>query len=109
MGTRNLDKQVERLLAPRESSIEIKLKRIVVSHKGLCLKFVSPGTRGVPDRAVYMPGGKHYLVETKRPKFSRTNEMQHALHALFLGLGFKIRVIHTEEQLKDFENEISAL
>ena len=32
---------------------------------GLCWKFVSPGTRGVPDRIICLPGGKIIFAELK--------------------------------------------
>lgn len=55
----------------RESKIEAYLRREVMKRGGRCLKFVSPGRRGVPDRIVQWPEGRlpartHY-VETKAP------------------------------------------
>jgi len=58
----------------RESKIEAYLRREVARCGGRCLKFVSPGRRGVPDRIVQWPAGSvplraartHY-VETKAP------------------------------------------
>ena len=39
----------------------------VERKKGLCLKWVSPGFTGVPDRIVILPNGKIFFVEVKRP------------------------------------------
>ncbi len=53
-----------------ESQIEKNLcTRVKLLGKGvLCLKFVSPGCTGVPDRIILLPGGKVIFVELKRPK-----------------------------------------
>lgn len=48
-----------------EKLIEKKLREGVKKLGGLALKFTSPGTAGVPDRIVLMPGGKIYFVELK--------------------------------------------
>ena len=48
-----------------EKEIEGVLRRRVVELGGLCWKFVSPGTRGVPDRIIVMPGGRVVFAELK--------------------------------------------
>ena len=50
-----------------EKDIENHLRDGVRSLGGLCLKFVTPGFTGVPDRIVIMPGGRIAFVELKRP------------------------------------------
>ncbi len=40
----------------------------ITKLNGLCLKWVAPGTRGVPDRIIIMPEGKTYFVEMKQEK-----------------------------------------
>lgn len=52
-----------------EKEIEQKLKK-QVEHNipgALCLKFVSPGNSGVPDRLILIPGGVAVFVELKAP------------------------------------------
>lgn len=49
----------------RESQIEERLGRMIRSRGGLYYKFVSPGSRGVPDRLVILPGGRVIFVELK--------------------------------------------
>ena len=51
----------------RENVVEKRLGNYIKSKGGLCLKWVSPGFTGVPDRIVLMPGGKIIFVEVKRP------------------------------------------
>lgn len=49
----------------RESSIERKLVDGVKKLGGLCLKFVSPGNPGVPDRVIITKDGRIIFVELK--------------------------------------------
>lgn len=102
-----IEKQLKNLATAKENRIETKLIRAVRSKKGVCMKFVSPGQRGVPDRLCFFPGGKFWLVETKRPG-KKPDPLQLIMHELFRKLGFEVRVISNEEQLKQFENEISG-
>lgn len=49
-----------------ENDIEKHLKKQITKIGGLCFKFVSPGTRGVPDRIILYKG-ETCFVELKRP------------------------------------------
>lgn len=49
-----------------ENDIENYLIKKVELLGGLCMKFVSPGRRGVPDRIILIDG-KTFFVELKRP------------------------------------------
>lgn len=51
----------------RESDIERKLKKAVEGTGALCLKFVSPGCTGVPDRIILLPNGMMCFAELKAP------------------------------------------
>ncbi|QJC22021.1 VRR-NUC domain-containing protein [Arcanobacterium buesumense] len=50
-----------------EKHIEKHFKRLIEKHGGLCLKFVSPGTQGVPDRIIITPTGHITFAELKAP------------------------------------------
>ena len=50
-----------------ESRIEKTFTARVRNLGGLCMKFVSPGLDGVPDRLVLMPRGRACFVEFKAP------------------------------------------
>ncbi len=52
---------------PKEVSLEQVLVFEVEKRGGLCWKFTSPGTVGVPDRIVIVPGGRVAFVEMKSP------------------------------------------
>lgn len=89
----------------REKQIEIKLKCAVKERGGLALKFVSPGTAGVPDRIVLIPDGRLYFVEVKAPG-KRLSPKQEKMAAVLERLGHKVRVIDSIEQVKEFMDEI---
>lgn len=48
-----------------EKEIERRLALGVREHGGLCYKFVSPSTPGVPDRIIITPDGRVIFVELK--------------------------------------------
>ena len=48
-----------------ESAVEAKLVRGVKALGGIAYKFTSPGTAGVPDRIVVLPGGRVIFAELK--------------------------------------------
>lgn len=50
----------------KESKIESYLRDQVARLGGKCYKFESPGTRGVPDRLIVLPGPVYAFAETKR-------------------------------------------
>lgn len=52
---------------PLEKSVENVLRQAVEAEGGLCLKWVCPGHKGVPDRMLLFPGGIIAFVELKRP------------------------------------------
>ena len=51
----------------REKTIELQLARAVKKIGGMCPKFVAPGTDGMPDRLVLLPGAAIGFVEVKAP------------------------------------------
>lgn len=58
-----------------EAKVEKYLTDQVNSLGGICWKFTSPGTTGVPDRIVIL-NGKTFYVELKRPKGGRISAIQ---------------------------------
>lgn len=82
----------------KETAIEIKLKKKIENIGGRCLKFISPGTAGVPDRICLFPGGKVFFVETKAPG-KKPRPLQEKRHRELRQLGFKVLVIDTEDDI----------
>jgi len=90
-----------------EKQIEAKLRNMVKSLGGRALKFVSPGSSGVPDRLVFLPGGKIYLVELKAPK-GKMSLLQQKWKREFEKLGFKYYVLNSYESVEAFINEVQT-
>lgn len=89
----------------RESFIEEKLTKAVKQNGGVCWKFTSPGTAGVPDRIILMPEGRIAFVEVKAPG-EKPRPLQLSRHRLLRRLGFKVYVL---DALEDIEKIISEL
>ena len=81
-----------------EKDVERRLK-IRVEKKipgSMCLKFVSPGTRGVPDRVILLPDGRTVWVELKRPGESPRPD-QVAIHRRMAEAGAVVLVVDSYE------------
>lgn len=59
------------------------------------LRFIS--VRGAPDCVVFLPGGKIYLVELKRPKGGKLSKLQGYIHGILAKLGTTVHVLHTKD------------
>ena len=84
----------------REREIEAFLRQKIKNRGGLCLKFVSPGWAGAPDRLCLLPGGKIFFVELKRPE-ERPRKIQLKRHEELRKLGFSVYVIDGKEYVLD--------
>ena len=91
----------------REKDIEQKIVADVRSRGGMCPKWVSPGLSGVPDRIVLMPGGRIGFIEAKAPG-EKPGKLQVAMHRRLRGLGFKVFVIDSMEQINTALDEIGG-
>lgn len=91
----------------REREIEKKLVDAVKTQGGVCWKFISPGTAGVPDRIILMPTGRIAFVEVKAPGES-PRKLQLARHRLLRRLGFKTFVLDNPEQIGGILDEIQT-
>lgn len=74
-----------------EAKIEKRLRmRIKTEIPGArCLKFVSPGFAGVPDRIILLPGGRTVFVELKRPG-EKPQALQEWAQGVLKKLGFPV-------------------
>ena len=89
----------------REREIERKLVNAVKERGGICWKFTSPGTAGVPDRIILIPEGRIAFVEVKAPG-EKPRPLQQSRHRLLRRLGFKVYVL---DALEDIEKIISEV
>lgn len=89
-----------------ESEIEHKLVEMVKRHRGYCLKFVSPGSAGVPDRILLLPGGRAVFVETKRPYGGRISKLQYYWKKKIERLGFEHWFVWSAEDIAALEQSI---
>lgn len=81
--------------------MEARLVRGVKAVGGVAYKFVSPGSVGVPDRLVVLPGGKIVFVELKAED-GRLSRMQVYQNAQLRGLGADVRVVKGAAGVEEF-------
>ena len=90
----------------REKQIESKLVKAVRAAGGVCPKFVSPGTDGMPDRLVLLPGCRIGFVEVKAPG-KEPRPLQTQRHKQLRALGFPVFVLDDPEQVPQIVKEVS--
>jgi len=90
----------------RERDIEAYLVEQTKAAGGRAYKWVSPGSNGVPDRLVILPGGRVLAVECKRPGGRVTRLQQRELDRL-TGMGLTAVVVDSIESI-DRLMEINA-
>ena len=84
-----------------ESSLEDKFRKKVkaLGHGVLCLKFVSPGFTGVPDRVILLPGARVVFAELKQ-RGKKERKRQEYVQGLLRKLGFPVfSTVDTEEKV----------
>ena len=90
----------------REKQIESKLVKAVRNVGGMCPKLVSPGTDGMPDRLVLLPGCRIGFVEVKAPG-KGPRPLQTQRHRQLRALGFPVFVLDDPEQVPQIVKEVS--
>lgn len=91
----------------REKMIESRLVQEVQSRGGLCWKFTSTGTDGVPDRIVLMPGGKIAFVEVKAPG-EKMRALQIRRKQQLERVGFSVYCLDSLEQIRPILDEVGG-
>ena len=90
-----------------ERDVERAFAREGRRRGALVLKFMSPGTAGVPDRIVLLPGGKMGFVELKAPgHIMRPLQVQRKRQ--LEGLGFLVYCVDGIEQIGGVLHEIQS-
>lgn len=82
-----------------EKEIESYLVERITDLGGMCPKWNSPGTKGVPDRIVIMPESLICFVETKREKGGCIAPMQEWRAKQLKQYGFTTFFINTKQQV----------
>lgn len=90
----------------RERDVEQALIRAVRKSGGLCLKFVSPGWDGAPDRICLLPGGRAVFVELKAPG-RKPRPLQEARHRQLEKMGFPVVVVDRKEMIPETLQKIA--
>jgi len=90
-----------------EKTIEQRLVAKARQAGGLAVKWTSPGFAGVPDRIVFLPGGRIILVELKAPG-QKATVLQDRVHEILRDLGADVRVIDSKEQVDGIFTETGA-
>lgn len=91
-----------------EKNIERHLVDGVKKLGGLCLKFVSPSTPGVPDRIIITKNGKVIFVELKTEK-GRLAKLQEYIIKQMMQRGADVRVIKGRDAVKELLEEIGGM
>ncbi len=89
----------------RESAIEARLRDGVKAMGGICWKFVSPGTTGVPDRLIILPGGRIIFIELKADTGRMSAIQQYRINEL-RNIGADVRALKGPSQVKAFLEEV---
>lgn len=92
----------------RERNIETYLRNKVKAAGGWAPKWTSPGSNGVPDRIVFLPGGKVAYVELKAPG-KKPTALQEVQHKRLRALGQTVHVIDSREGVDELIRELSEV
>jgi hypothetical protein len=88
-----------------EKKIEAELCRLVRRRGGMCLKFVSPGLPGVPDRIVITPDGRIIFAEIKAD-WGRVVKIQQWCIAEMRKRGADVQILKGLDEVKKFVGEV---
>lgn len=91
----------------KESQIERRLAEGVKRLGGMCLKFVSPGTLGVPDRIIITAKGRVIFVELKA-ETGRLTKIQRYVIGEMQKRGADARVVKGIDEVKELLAEIEG-
>lgn len=97
---------MKNLAVKSEKSVEKKLIALMARKNGVAIK--QTGLKSIPDRLCLWPAGNVWFVELKKPG-KKPDKLQLIMHESLRKLGFKVSVIWNDEQLKQFEREISTV
>lgn len=91
----------------KESTVEEHLIDGVRARRGLCIKFL-PSVAGVPDRIIFLPTGRIYLVELKAPD-GRLRPDQRIMHKRLAERGVPVAVLSSKEEVDAWLDSLDTL
>lgn len=95
--------EIEKML---ESKIEARLKDRVREIGGRCVKWVSPGWSGVPDRIILLPEGRIAFAELKQ-RGKKEEPLQRRRHAQLREMGFTVfSTVDSYERVEEIITEL---
>jgi hypothetical protein len=103
----NMKARERRKKTPLEIVVEDYLIERVDALGGLCVKFITPGKRGAPDRLVILPGYPTLYVELKRPRLGKLSESQKRYHTRLRDLGQRVWTLWSKEEVDAFILEVT--
>lgn len=89
-----------------EKKVEEYLIKKTKEAGGVCLKWQSMYSRMSLDRLLFLPGGRFAVVELKNGNKGRKQPAQPYMIRLLTGLGFKVYVVKTKEEIDNMINEV---
>lgn len=90
-----------------EKDVEQRLRKGVEALGGRCMKLVSQGNNGMPDRLVLLPDGRCIFVELKRPKYGKLSPVQVTQQNRLASMGFDVRVLSNNLSVDAFIHEVA--
>ena len=90
-----------------EKHIEQNLRKAVEKTGGRAIKLTSPGTAGMPDRLLLLPGGRVIFIELKAPG-GHLRPIQKHRHNQLQQLGFTVHTINNKHQIESLIHEIQT-
>lgn len=91
-----------------ESKIEARLRERLKEIGGRCVKWVSPGWSGVPDRILLLPEGRIAFAELKQAG-KKEVALQRRRHAQLRELGFTVfSTVDSYEKVDEIIRELGG-
>ena len=91
-----------------EKALERQLVNGVKTLGGMCIKFVSPGTAGVPDRIVITAEGRVIFAELKT-ETGKLSKIQEYTIGQMRQRGADVRVLYGLSDVKEFLAELKKI